>query len=358
MIAESSTAKLAGYPLALGMPLLAPLGVWMDMPWLAPLIVFGVFPILSLLIGEDRSLPVVGLRRARALLAYLRFLPRLYAAVWMATVAWAAEYVARADLTVAGFAWLIVGVGIGSAVAICTAHELMHRRSKFDVLLGRFMSACCLYGHMHVEHLHHHATVGDISAGETAPRGTAIYRFAPRDFVQGLRNAWTVESDRLRRTGEARWHNEVLQDYALALGLAVAFLAVYGAAGLMLFVGQAVFAVYCFEVITYVHHYGLVRGEREEPGPQHAWAHHCWLTNCLTFNNTFHSDHHLRPRTPYYELHALRGAPRLPASYFTMFCVALVPALWRRLMDRRLDALAEARRSGDFPGWPRAQSCR
>src|SRR5437588_12894874 len=73
MIAESSTAKLAGYPLALGMPLLAPLGVWMDMPWLAPLIVFGAFPILSVLIGEDRSFPVVGARRACALLAYLRF---------------------------------------------------------------------------------------------------------------------------------------------------------------------------------------------------------------------------------------------------------------------------------------------
>ena len=40
------------------------------------------------------------------------------------------------------------------------------------------------------------------------------------------------------------------------------------------------------------------------------------------------------------------GAPRLPASYFTMFCIALVPPLWRRLMDRRLDALAGARESG------------
>ena len=42
------------------------------------------------------------------------------------------------------------------------------------------------------------------------------------------------------------------------------------------------------------------------------------------------------------------GAPRLPASYFTMFCVALVPPLWRLLMDRRLDALAEMRRARNF----------
>ena len=140
--------------------------------------------------------------------------------------------------------------------------------------------------------------------------------------------------------------DRVVQDYALALGLTFTF-ASLGRDALLLFAGQAVFALYCFEVITYVHHYGLVRGQGEEPGPEHAWAHHCWITNCLTFNNTFHSDHHLRPRTPYYELHAMHGAPHLPASYFTMFCVALVPPLWRALMDPRLDAVATARR---FPG--------
>jgi alkane 1-monooxygenase len=357
MIAGNSTFKLAGYPLAFGMPLLAPLGVWLGIPWLAPLIVFGFFPVLGLVLGEDHSLPVVGLRRSRWLVIYLDSLPRIYAAIWIATLTWAAVYVAEAELSGSSLAWLIVSVGIGSAVAICTAHELMHRRSPFDVLLGRFMAAFCVYGHMYVEHLHHHATLGDVAAGETAPRGSSIYQFAPRDFAQGLRNAWRVESSRLRRCGEPWWHNRMLQDYGLALALVLGF-AMLGGTALILFIGQAVFAVYCFEVITYVHHYGLVRGDGEEPGPQHAWAHHCWITNCLTFNNTFHSDHHLRPETPYYELHAMYGAPRLPASYFTMFCVALVPPLWRKLMDRRLDALAETGAQAEARRWLYSQHCR
>lgn len=358
MIAVSPTLKLAGFSLALGMPLLAPLGVAVGMPWLAPLVVFGAFPVLGLVIGEDRALPIPGLRRSRLLVAYLDWLPRLYALVWIATLGWAAAYVAGGQAAGSDIAWLIVSIGIGSAVAICTAHELMHRLAPGDVLLGRVMSAFCLYGHMYVEHLHHHATMGDVAAGETAPRGSSIYWFAPTDFVHGLRNAWTVETARVRRGGEPWWRNGVLQGYALSLALALAF-AGFGGAALVLFVGQAVFAVYCFEVITYVHHYGLVRREDEEPGPQHAWAHHCWITNCLTFNNTFHSDHHLRPRTPYYELHAMYGAPKLPASYFTMFCVALVPPLWRRLMDRRLDALAEAQRgSARAMDWAFAQRCR
>jgi len=52
------------------------------------------------------------------------------------------------------------------------------------------------------------------------------------------------------------------------------------------------------------------------------------------------------------------GAPRLPASYFTMFCIALVPALWRTLMDKRLDALAEATASGELPEELRDAHCR
>jgi alkane 1-monooxygenase len=342
------------------MPLLAPLGVWLDIPWLSPLVVFGLFPFLGLLIGEDHSLPIAGLRRSPAFVAYLDFLPRIYAVVWMATLTWAAGYASSMNLSGAGLAGLMVSVGIGSALAICTSHELMHRRSQFDVLLARLMAGLCMYGHMVVEHFHHHATVGDVAAGATAPRGMSIYHFAPTDFLHGLRNAWTVERGRLGRRGAGWWHNRVLQDYALALGLVIVFFVNFGSTGLILFIGQAVFGVFCFEVITYIHHYGLVRDEGEEAGPQHAWAHHCWLTNCLTFNNTFQSDHHLRPGTPYYELHAMYGAPRLPASYFTMFCVALVPPLWRLLMDSRLDALAQARSeaSRELPEWLRAEQCR
>ena len=358
-MANNPKIKLAGYPLSLGIPLLAPIGVWLGTPWLAVIVVFGLLPILGLLVGEDRSLPVPGLRRSRALVTYLDFLPRIYALVWIATLAWAASYAEYADLSTANFAGLILSVGISSALAIPVAHELMHRRSQVDVLLARVMTAFCLYGHMVIEHLHHHATVGVVAAGETAPRGISVYRFAPMDFLQGLRNAWRVETARLRRCGLQLWRNQVLLDYALALGLVLLFVVTWGINGFIFFVGQAVFAVFVFEVLTYVHHYGLVRDEIEEPGAQHAWAHHCWITNCLTFNNTFHSDHHLRPRTPYYELHAMYGAPRLPANYTTMFCVALVPPLWWRLMDWRLDALAEAKaKAGELDERLRAQHCR
>ncbi len=331
---RSPVLKVAGFALCLGMPLLTPLGVREGSPWLAAVVVFGLFPILGLLVGEDHSLPMVGLRRSRLLVDYLDNLPRIYGAVWIGTLAWAADYAARSDLRAGTMAGLIV--------------------------IGRLMTALCCYGHMGVEHFHHHATVGELESGATARRGMSVYRFAVTDFVQGLRNAWSVERSRLRRSGQSWWYNQVIRGYSLALGLFTVFLAMWGGVGVILLLGQAVFAVFVFEVITYLHHYGLVRNEGEEAGPQHAWAHHCWITNCLTFNNTFHSDHHLRPRTPYYELHAMHGAPRLPASYFTMFCVALLPPLWFMLIDPRLDAYAQAlsNTSSELPELLRAERCR
>ncbi len=252
----------------------------------------GLFPILGLLVGEDHSLPKIGLRRSGALVAYLDNLPRIYAGVWVGTLAWAAEYVARSDLSAETMAGLIVSVGIGSAVALPTAHELLHRRSGFDERLGRLMTALCCYGHMAVEHFHHHATVGDPDSGATAQRGMSVYRFALSDFLQGLRNAWSVERSRLRRSGQSWWHNQVVRGYSLSLGLFAAFLGIWGKVGAILFIGQALFAVFTFEVITYVHHYGLVRNEGEEAGPQHG------VGASLLDNELPHVQQHLPQRPP------------------------------------------------------------
>src|SRR5258708_24348569 len=143
---RSPTLKLAGFALCLGMPLLTPLGIREGSPWLAAFVAFGLFPILGLLIGEDRSLPMVGLRRSRLLVGYLDYLPRIYAAVWIGTLIWAVDYAARSDLSPGTLAGLIVSVGIGSAVALPTAHKLLHRRSWPLQAFGRLLSWWSCFG--------------------------------------------------------------------------------------------------------------------------------------------------------------------------------------------------------------------
>ncbi len=50
---RSPETKIAGYSLAIVVPLLTPLAFALNIPWLAPVIVFGLFPLLSLALGED-----------------------------------------------------------------------------------------------------------------------------------------------------------------------------------------------------------------------------------------------------------------------------------------------------------------
>ena len=351
--------KLAAFSLCLAVPLLVPLGAKVGTTWLSPIVMFGVCPLLGLIIGQENSVPLSGLRRSPVRRAYLHALPRVYVLVWAGTLLWAAAFAADGQLAFAEFIGLIIGVGGAGALAICTAHELLHHRSRLDMALARITTSFCLYGHMVVEHLHHHAMLGTPEYGATASRGTSAYRFAVSDVARAFLSAVRVERTRTARLRLGWWHNKVLQDYGLAAGTIALVAAFWGTPGIVLLVAQAAFAVFAFEVITYVHHYGLVRENGEDAGPHHAWAHHCWLTNCLTFNNTFHADHHLRPRLPYYELHAMHGSPRLPASYFTMFFVALVPPLWFRLIHPRLDAFERTRKAeADIPEWLRTAHCR
>ena len=49
-----------------------------------------------------------------------------------------------------------------------------------------------------------------------------------------------------------------------------------------------------------------------------------------------HSDHHAHPTRSYQALRHFDEAPQLPTGYFGMFVVALIPPLWRRVMDARV----------------------
>jgi alkane 1-monooxygenase len=98
----------------------------------------------------------------------------------------------------------------------------------------------------------------------------------------------------------------------------------------------------------YVQHYGLRRAEvngRAEPvGPQHSWNAPNPFSSALMLNAPRHSDHHARPARPYPGLELNRETmPILPYSLPMMAVIALVPPLWRRVMDKRARSWANTR---------------
>ena len=82
-------------------------------------------------------------------------------------------------------------------------------------------------------------------------------------------------------------------------------------------------------------------GERqryERVDPSHSWNSNNIATNVLLYHLQRHSDHHANPTRRYQTLRDFEESPVLPTGYAGMIVLAIVPAIWRRVMDPRVVA--------------------
>ena len=80
-------------------------------------------------------------------------------------------------------------------------------------------------------------------------------------------------------------------------------------------------------------------GERqryERVDPTHSWNSNNIATNVLLYHLQRHSDHHANPTRRYQSLRDFEESPVLPTGYAGMIVLAIVPAVWRRVMDPRV----------------------
>ncbi len=63
-----------------------------------------------------------------------------------------------------------------------------------------------------------------------------------------------------------------------------------------------------------------------------------FLTNVFLFHLQRHSDHHAWAKRRYQILRHHDIAPQLPAGYSAMIVLAMIPPLWRRVMNPRVEA--------------------
>jgi len=226
------------------------------------------------------------------------------------------------------------------------AHELIHRSNRWLRGLGIWAYIAVLFGHHASAHvLVHHVRVATRADPSSARRGESLYRFMARAWRGAFREGWAAESARAARVGRPGWrHPYVL--YLSGAGLMCAgAIAIGGAAGLAWYLALAGFAQSQLLMSDYVQHYGLKRatgpgGKPEPVGPRHSWNSPHVASSVMLLNAPRHSDHHAHPQRPYpvLTLPPATDAPRLPRSLPVMACVALIPPLWRRVMDPRLTA--------------------
>jgi alkane 1-monooxygenase len=117
--------------------------------------------------------------------------------------------------------------------------------------------------------------------------------------------------------------------------------AAFGVRVLPFLVIQMVIGFPLLEVVNYLEHYGLARQKRpdgryERTGPEHSWNSNNVASNVLLYHLQRHSDHHANPTRRFQALRHFDQAPQLPTGYAGMILLALIPPLWRRVMDERL----------------------
>ena len=245
--------------------------------------------------------------------------------------------------------WIFFGVGvITGTIGINYSHELMHQPTRLERWLADLLLAMVLYSHFRSEHLLvHHRHVGTPRDPVTARYNEGFHRYFPRVLVQSFRSALKAEREMLARRGLPFLYpaNPFLRYGALqAAFLAIAAL-LGGWAGIGLFLVQAFVAIWQLELVNYIEHYGLTRKHLGEGKYEHVQPHHSWnaaqrASNWLLINLQRHSDHHLKPdrRFPLLQTYDHALAPQLPFGYPVMTMAAMVPPLWRRVMNPRVRA--------------------
>lgn len=323
-------------------PLLPPIGYYLGVPWLSAAFAFVGIPVLDLLIGFDRTRPLER-PSPRLAVAWLRTIPRLYVFLWLPMLAWAAHTLAT-EASGAAAVWLVTSAAIATAFATCVAHELLHWPSAFDFALSRLIMATVAYGPFSLEHLHHHAFVGVRREGTTPPLGQSVWRFVAKNYLFTLGCAWRLERRRQLAKHLPVIGNRFVQQWLLTGAIIGVFAFIGGTWGMVLFIAQAAFGIFTTEYVNYAQHYGL---SREPDAPQRgdlSWNSNNFMTNAFTLNITRHVHHHERADVPYYDLQHIESMPLLPAGYLALFFPAMIPALWRRLMDARAQQFATSPR--------------
>ncbi|TVP56973.1 MAG: alkane 1-monooxygenase [Halomonadaceae bacterium] len=351
--------KRYGYLLVLLIPVIGAGSAWMVAnsasplfwAWFTLLFTFVLLPLADYAVGKDPANPneeeqVPAMTREW----YYRVLTLVCLPLYAAVLVYGGWVFTQVELSLMAQVGWILSVGvIGGIMAINIGHELIHKDTTLETWAGGLFLALVNYAGFKVEHLRgHHVHVSTPEDASSSRFNQGLYHFLPRAMARNFVNAWSLEAQKLRRKNQrvVSWHNELIWWYSISALVAAGFFFAFGLAGLVFFLIQGLLAGTTLEIINYIEHYGLHRrvqanGRFERVTPAHSWNSNYLLTNLFLFHLQRHSDHHAYPRRRYQVLRHYDESPQLPGGYAAMFVLAMVPPLWKKVMNPRVEAYYE-----------------
>ncbi len=318
--------------------------VWL---WTGPIVILVVVPSIDLIAGLDRSNPPDDVIEALEKDRYYRWVTYLFLPIQYVGFVTAFWYMTSADLAWYDMLGLAISIGCIGGIGINTAHELGHKKESHERWLSKIALAQTFYGHFYIEHNRgHHVRVATPEDPASSRMGENFYQFWPRTVSGSLKSAWSLEKRRYARKKTHPFHlgNDVLNAWLMSAVLWGAMVAWLGVEILPFLVVQAIVGFSLLEVVNYMEHYGMLRekvgvGDRERyerVRPSHSWNSNNVATNVLLYHLQRHSDHHANPTRRYQALRDYEESPVLPTGYAGMIVLSIVPAVWRRTMDKRV----------------------
>ena len=240
---------------------------------------------------------------------------------------------------------LSLGVILG-ANGINVAHELGHRNTLTEKLLGKMLLIPSHYTHFYIEHNHgHHLHVSTPDDPSTAKYNQNLYSFWYQTITGTYRKAWQIQL-KLNKI-EQRSIYSIKSDMfwftliqALYIGASLYF---FGITSFIVLAFAGVVGILLLETINYIEHYGLQRkqlasGRFERVSEKHSWNSNHVVGRIVLYELTRHSDHHYKSQKKYQILEYHDVSPQLPYGYPTSMVLSFLPPLWFAIMNKRVPA--------------------
>ncbi len=218
--------------------------------------------------------------------------------------------------------------------ATCVAHELVHRPSRKDRVLGHVLAGLAGYPFLGYEHLRHHRLAGSTASVESPACDESVWRFAARRMSR-------IATETVGRRGLA-WRGDrrspTVRGLRVALATTAGTWSLFGLAagwtGIAIFGLVIALVAFAVQLVTYMQHWGLgddrMLNARE---CQWAWEDDCRFQSWVTLNLSLHYAHHETPGRPYFRVGLSAESPRLPGGYVLLMFAAVAPPLWKRVMN-------------------------
>ena len=200
--------------------------------------------------------------------------------------------------------------------------------------------------HYGIEHVWgHHVYACTPEDPHTAKIGEPLYFYLFRAVKGTYKNAWEIDA---KKTNRVSRKFSIMRGRMLLFGIlqVALMLTIYfslGSNSLLFFLLQNIVSIALLHIINYLQHYGLLRkintGSYERLGARHAWNTGRYNRLINVFQLESHADHHMHPSRPFDKLSQYEDSPTHPAGYSFMILLSLVPPLWFKVMNKRINSV-------------------